>query len=284
MIRCVNLLMKKTTEFYLKIKSHYIEIPYDKEPRRIRILLPKDYNKCTNETYPVVYMHDGQNLFYNKESYSGYSWELIPLIKNNQELPKLIIVGIDNAKNNRFEEYTPWQSNTEITDESQYMGGMGMEYGNWVVNTVKPFIDEHYRTKPEREHTLLAGSSLGGLISAYMGSAYPDIFGSLGIFSLASWVSEEAFLTFIHSHPLHPETKVYVQVGTEEGNDADKMLTNNNVSQAYIDSSLWYYQTLLRSGHSMNRIWLRILADEIHFEKFWADHFGEYLQFSFYEE
>ncbi len=273
--------MKKPTNYYLPIMSHYLDVPYDEQPRRVRVLLPRDYDLYTEETYPVVYMHDGQNVFYSKEAYSGHSWKLIPLLKNNHELPKMIIVGIDNAGEDRLDEYAPWKFDTERPADDIHEGGMGIPYGEWVVNTVKPFIDKYYRTKPEREHTLLAGSSLGGLITAYMGSAYPEVFGSLGVFSLASWLSESDFLTFIDQHPLHPDTDVYIQAGTIEGNDADQVMIDKNVNQAYIDSSLWYYQTLLRNGHSMDKIWLRILADEHHFEKYWADHFGEYLQFHF---
>lgn len=276
--------MKKPMNYYLPIMSHYIEVPYDDKPRRVRVLLPRDYEVSTEETYPVVYMHDGQNVFYSKEAYSGHSWKLIPLIKNSHDLPKMIIVGIDNAEIDRLDEYAPWPYELKEEVESHgHLGGMGMEYGEWVVNTVKPFIDKYYRTKQEREHTALVGSSLGGLITAYMGSAYPNVFGSLGVFSLASWLSESAFLDYISKHPLHPETKVYIQVGTAEGNEVDEAFVNKNINQAYIDSSIWYYQTLLRHEHAMDKMWLRILADEHHFEKYWADHFGEYLQFNFNE-
>lgn len=273
--------MENAKDYYLPIIPHSIDVPYYDEPRRVRVLLPRDYETNLEETYPVVYMHDGQNVFYSKEAFSGYSWKLLPLIKTNLMLPKMIIVAIDNAEINRLDEYGPWEYDLKKELESGHSGGMGIKYGEWVVNTVKPFIDSTYRTKSEREHTLLAGSSLGGLITAYMGAAYPHVFGSIGIFSLASWLSESAFLSFIDSHPLHPETKVYIQVGTHEGNETDEAFIDKSINQAYIDSSLWYYQTLLRNKHDMNKIWLRILADEHHFEKYWADHFGEYLMFNF---
>lgn len=277
--------MKKPMNYYLPIISHYLDVPYDDKPRRVRVLLPRDYDMYVEESYPVVYMHDGQNVFYSKEAYSGHSWKLIPLIKNSVDLPKMIIVGIDNAGENRLDEYTPWPFELKEEVESHgHPGGMGIPHGEWIVNTVKPFIDKHYRTQPEREHTALVGSSLGGLITAYMGAAYPETFGSLGVFSLASWLSENAFLDFIDKNPLHPDTKVYIQVGTEEGNEVDETFVNKNINQAYIDSSLWYYQTMLRNGHAMENIWLRILADEHHFEKYWADHFGEYLQFTFHDK
>lgn len=276
--------MDNLHNYYLPIIPHSIDVPYSDKPRRVRVLLPKDYETNLEETYPVVYMHDGQNIFYSKEAYSGHSWKLLPLIKNNLDLPKMIVVAIDNAEEKRLDEYAPWHYELkEGTEGLGFTGGMGMEYGEWIVGTVKPIIDATYRTKSEREHTLLAGSSLGALISAYMGSAYPNVFGSIGIFSLASWLSESAFLSFIDSHPIHPETKVYIQVGTHEGNETDEALVEKNINQAYIDSSLWYYQTLLRNGHPIHNIWLRILADEHHFEKYWADRFGDYLIFSFDE-
>ena len=74
--------MKKPMNYYLPIISHYLDVPYDDKPRRVRVLLPRDYDMYVEETYPVVYMHDGQNVFYSKEAYSGHSWKLIPLIKN----------------------------------------------------------------------------------------------------------------------------------------------------------------------------------------------------------
>ncbi|MCW6662160.1 alpha/beta hydrolase-fold protein [Aerococcaceae bacterium NML201209] len=271
----------KTTNYYLEMKQHELEVPYYKKKRRIRVLLPKDYDKEEWAHYPVLYMHDGQNVFYSKEAFSGYSWKLIPLIKQNKDLPKMIIVGIDNAEERRLDEYAPWQTDTSRTTTYAHAGGDGMLYSDWVVNTVKPFIDAHYRTKPEREHTLLAGSSMGGLMTAYMGAAHPETFGVLGVFSLASWFSERDFLRFIRNHPLANGTDVYIQVGTKEGDATDAQFIEGCMNQAYIDCSLAYYQALLQQGHALDDIWLRILANETHHEKYWAAHFVEFLRFAF---
>ncbi|WGE62663.1 alpha/beta hydrolase-fold protein [Actinobacillus equuli subsp. haemolyticus] len=266
-------------KYYLKMEEHFLYVPYYNHHRRIRVLLPKDYHNENWQTYPVLYMHDGQNVFYSKESYSGYSWKIIPAIKNHQEFPKLIIVGIDNATVHRLDEYAPWRTDVGHTPEARNAGGMGVEYGQWVVNTVKPFIDSHYRTKPQREHTLLAGSSMGGIITAYMGAAYPDTFGHLGVFSSASWFSESAFLDFVHRHPLNKASKVFIQVGTNEGDDMDAQYISN-MNQAYINSSLYYYQALLRTFHPIDNIRLKIMANETHHEVHWANHFVEFLSFS----
>lgn len=265
------------SKYPLEMQQHELYVPYFNQHRRIRVLLPKNY-RHESEHYPVLYMHDGQNIFYSKESYSGYSWKIIPTIKNHRELPKMIIVGIDNASELRLDEYGPWKTDTGMGDVAN-AGGKGMDYGRWVVEVVKPFIDQHYRTKRDREHTLLAGSSMGGIITAYMGAEYPHIFGHLGIFSLASWFSEPAFMRFIHENPLDYASKVFIQVGTNEGDDIDSHFISN-MNQAYIDCTLHYYQALIRTGHPIDNIRLKIMANEIHHEKHWADHFVEFLWFS----
>ncbi|WP_242257894.1 alpha/beta hydrolase [Streptococcus thoraltensis] len=269
----------RLNNYYLEMEEHHLHVPYYDEERRIRVLLPKDYHKENWASYPVLYMHDGQNVFYSKESFSGYSWKVIPTIKNHKELPKMIVVGIDNGGDNRLNEYAPWMTDVGTTPETASLGGDGMDYGDWVVNTVKPFIDKTYRTMTDPEHTLLAGSSMGGIITAYMGAAYPDVFGNLGVFSLASWFSERDFLRFCDHHPLAKSSKVYIQVGTLEGDEVDETFASN-MNQRYIDCTLHYYQSLLKTGTSMDNIKLKIMANEIHHEKHWADHFLEFLQFT----
>lgn len=265
--------------YFLEMQEKLIDVPYLNHQRRVRILLPKGYRDNPNEHYPVLYMHDGQNVFYSKESYSGYSWKVIPTIKNNPHLPKMIVVGIDNAGSERLNEYSPWKTDTGSTPETMNAGGLGERYGEWVVKTVKPLIDQNYRTSTKREHTLLAGSSMGGMITAYMGAAYPDVFGHLGVFSLASWFSEPAFLQFIHQHPLYRDTKVYIQVGTKEGDEIDSHFIAN-MNQAYIDCTLRYYQALMRTGSPVNHLNIRIMANKNHHERHWAHHFLEFLGFA----
>ena len=272
---------RKSSNYYLKLKTHWLDVPYYDEKRRLRVLLPKDYDKESWATYPVLYLHDGQNVFYSRESFSGYSWKLIPTIKQGLTLPKTIIVGIDNHGDKRLDEYGPWQS--DLPGEGQPAGGDGMAYAKWVVETVKPFIDQNYRTKPDRKNTLLAGSSMGGLITAYMGAAYPEIFGNLGVFSLCSWFSERDFLRFIKLHPLNVDTKLYIQTGTLEGDEADAVFISD-MNQAYIDCALAYYQRTLEAGHPLDKIWLRILANETHTEYYWAKHFKDFLEFTFSDQ
>lgn len=95
--------------FYLKMKEHKLKVPYTGKERRVRILLPKDYEKDTDRSYPVVYFHDGQNVFYSKESFIGHSWKIIPAIKRNPDISRMIVVAIDNDGMGRMNEYTAWK-------------------------------------------------------------------------------------------------------------------------------------------------------------------------------
>lgn len=263
---------------HLAMHEHHLPIPYFHHHRRVRVLLPANYHQ-ESRAYPVLYMHDGQNVFYSRESYSGHSWKVIPTLKRQRDLPPLIIVGIDHASEKRLDEYAPWKTDRAQGHSVGQSGGLGAEYGHWLVGTLKPFIDHHYRTLPQREFTLTAGSSMGGMITAYLGAKYPNIFGHLGVFSLASWFSESAFLDFIQHHPLNPYNRVFIQVGTNEGDDMDALFIQN-MNQAYIDCTLRYYQSLLRHNHSLDRIKLHITANAIHHEKHWADHFADFIRFS----
>ena len=96
--------MNRDAYFYLEMKEHELKVPYTGKNRRIRVLLPKGYAQDEHKHYPVVYMNDGQNVFYSGESFSGHSWKVIPAIKRNPDMPKMIIVGIDNDNEGRMNE------------------------------------------------------------------------------------------------------------------------------------------------------------------------------------
>ncbi len=270
--------MKRIKNTFKKpqIETHYIKGPYGDQLRRIRILLPRNFDRKSDRRYPVVYLHDGQNLFFNEESFSGRSWGLISLQKK-KATPELIFVGIDNLAEERLDEYSPW----ELEEEGR--GGWGDIYSDWLVGQLKPFIDRVYPTLSGPEYSLLAGSSLGGLISAYIGSKYPQVFGALGIFSLASWVSEDAFLDYVYNNPLSLSTKVYIMVGTREGSEGEELYSGPDLSRIYIRSSLNYYELLLDQGRYPDKLCLRVINGGSHNEDSWARHFGEFLTHSFSE-
>ncbi len=156
-------------------------IPQLNRTRRIWIYLPEGYEK-TKKHYPVIYMQDGQNLFDEFTSAFG-EWGvdecLDSLIKKGK--PGCIVIGIDNGPR-RINEYNPY-------DVKQFGKGEGDKYLEFLVKILKPFIDKQYRTLPSKDNTIIAGSSVGGLISYYAMLQYPDVFGKAGIFSPSFWLA-----------------------------------------------------------------------------------------------
>ena len=271
--------MKKHSYFYLEMKEHHLKVPYTGKNRRIRVLLPKGYAEDLDRSYPVVYMNDGQNVFYSGESFSGHSWKVIPAIKRNPDMPRMIIVGIDNDNDGRMNEYAPWKfSNAPLLSFGLTLGGLGSEYADFFIKVVKPFIDKTYRTKPEREYTAMIGSSLGANIAQYIGLEHKDKVGALGIFSSANWLNKVEFDRYISKHKLENQ-KVYIEVGTNEGDDTDRELTYGNIKQSYISTTLDYYCQLIEAGLSTKDIKLNVVADGEHSEECWAKYLPECLRF-----
>ena len=167
-----------TASAHVSILDTAFTMPQLGRTRRIWVYLPKDYTASARK-YPVLYMHDGQNLFDNATAFAG-EWgidETMDTIKK-----PCIVVGIDNGGVKRMNEYNP--NNTK-----QFGKGEGKAYLSFIVNNLKPFIDKKYRTLTESQHTYMAGSSMGGLISFYAGLYYPNTFGVLGVFSPSFWVA-----------------------------------------------------------------------------------------------
>ena len=192
-----------------------------KNSRTIVVWLPPGYSQ-SNQHYPVLYLHDGQNLFEARDSLSGYSWQAdrtaASLIKENK-IDKLLMVGIYH-QDNRLWEYTPFADKD--------IGGGGEAYLDFVLQEVKPFIDKNYRTKPERSSTALAGSSLGGLISLYALFRYPDVFSKVGVMSPALYWCRGKIFRFISTAGFsrHNDSKIYLDMGTREG-DTLKSFANS---------------------------------------------------------
>ncbi|WP_105210463.1 alpha/beta hydrolase [Streptococcus suis] len=264
--------------FYLDMKTHELEVPFTARKRRVRVLLPKGYEEDTDKTYPVVYFHDGQNVLYSKEAFSGHSWKVIPTIKRNPDIAKMIVVAIDNDGAERMHEYAAWKF-SEMGIPGVQFGGKGTLYAEFVMDVVKPFIDNTYRTKSDKSHTAMIGSSLGGNITQFMGLAYQDQIGCLGVFSSANWLHQEAFDRYIERQVLDKDQRVYIYVGTEEADDTDKTLMAGNIKQSYINSSLTYYRQLIAGGVDLDNIALEVVSGAVHNEEAWAASLPDCLRF-----
>lgn len=227
-------------------------IPQLDRSRRIWLYLPPDYDDSA-KYYPVLYMHDGQNLFDETTAFSG-EWEVDESLNDLHAAGDygVIVVGIDNGGATRIDEYSPWVN-------PNYGGGEGDLYVQFIINTLKPEIDANFRTLPGREYTGIMGSSLGGLISHYAALEYQEVFGKAGIFSPSYWFSQEV-LTHAENTDKEEDMKFYLLGGELE---AGNMVNNLNLMEGI----------LLDEGFGNEEVNKVTHADGQHSEWYWAREF-----------
>jgi len=252
-----------TANANVQILSNSFNMPELNRNRRIWLYLPNDYNTANNKSYPVIYMHDGQNLFDQATSFTG-EWEVDETLTNlqNQGGYGAIVVGIDNGGANRINEYSPWVN-------AQYGGGQGDQYIDFIKNTLKPHIDENYRTLTEPQNTGLIGSSMGGLISLYGVAKFPETFGKGGIFSPSIWFAGVQVVEFINSKNFSSiPLRLYFVGGT---NESSTMVSNMQAARTQF----------INSGVPSQEINLVTHPDGAHSEWYWRREFGAAYQFLF---
>lgn len=239
-----------------------------KGSRDIAVYLPPDYDCAAERRYPVLYLHDGQNLFDPATAFLGNHWGLSEiadeLIQDGQIEP-LIIVGVYNSGRKRLSEYTP------ARDRSG-RGGGGRAYGRFLIEELKPFVDSQYRTLPECTSTGLGGSSLGGLVTLYLGLKYPDTFCKLIVMSPSVWWAGRIILRQIRASRLRPSQQIWLDVGTMEGANP----------QAVVDDTIQLRDALVKKGWQLGKD-LVFVRDEGagHNEKAWGRRMRNALQFLF---
>ena len=232
--------------------------------RNITIFLPPGYDSHREQRYPVLYLHDGQNLFdpdgaFKKGEYWRVGETATALIEADR-IPPLIIVGIDNTGPNRLHEYTP-------THDRRRGGGGAAAYGEMLVTEVKPFIDRQYRTRPDQENTGVGGSSLGGLVSLYLGLQHPDRFSRIAVMSPSVWWDRRAILKTVRNAQPKPRLRIWVDIGTREGRyhvDNAQLLRIGLTKNGWVEGDDLHYQEVPGGTHS---------------EAAWADRFGRVLTF-----
>jgi len=230
-------------------------IPQLGRSRRVWIYLPPGYATSARR-YPVLYMHDGQNVFDARTSFAG-EWGVDETLDSLHALGDggVIVVAVDHGGARRFDEYSPWRN-------AKYGGGQGDAYVDFLVKTLKPYVDRHYRTLPDRLHTGVAGSSMGGLISLYAVLKYPEVFGRAGVFSPAFWVAPEIYGVARRAHPL-PGTRIYMVTGGEEGDTPAAVVADH---QRMLD-------TLRAAGFTAEELQGTVRPDGKHAEWFWRREF-----------
>lgn len=210
--------------------------------KTIRIYLPEGYDS-SNKSYPVIYMPDGQNLFDASTATYGKTWGIsytLDELTNEGKTDGYIVVGVDSIESTRTDEYNVF-SGASSYSSSGLKGGLCKNYSEFLVKTLKPYIDENYRTLSDKKNTTIIGSSYGAIVSLYTGIEYNNVFGVIGAFSFYDNVNPTAYRKYL-SENLNNEkikdTNIYFYVGTndfayESANNAYKIATDNSLKNVF---------------------------------------------------
>ena len=232
--------------------------------RDLIVYLPPGYREQPQRRFPVLYLHDGQNLFDGATSFiPGMDWHVGQTADNfigNGAVQPLIIVGIYNVGKVRIYEYTP-------TKAPRLGGGRADRYAKFLMQEVMPFIQQEYRAVPDARVTGMGGSSLGGLLSIYLGLKYPQVFGRLAALSPSVWWNQRVIYRFAAAAPVEPRPRIWLDIGTNEG---PRIV--HDVEQ--------FRDILLQKGWQLGTdLHYKRVEGAQHNEAAWAQRVGPFLQF-----
>lgn len=197
------------------IKKWKLTIPTltAKEKRNAYVYLPREAARHPERSYPVLYMFDGHNVFFDEDATYGKSWGMKKFMDESEKQLIIVAVECNHEGTCRLQEYSP------VTFENATLGkikGKGSVYMNWLIKTLKPYIDENYRTLPDRKNTIICGSSMGGLMALYGACAYNHVFQRAACLSPSLWVAPGKVLEMVARSHIRRDTCIYMDYGSEE--------------------------------------------------------------------
>lgn len=239
-----------TGEFRVHDGFHSEFLEHD---RSIIVRLPDGYDATGARRYPVLYLHDGQNVF-DRATSVGDEWgvdEAAQALAREKRIEPLIIVGIYNTGEHRIDEYAP------TADEVKGGGGGADAYGRMLVQEIKPLVDREYKTLPGAPSTGLGGSSLGGLLTLHLGLAYPTVFSRLAVLSPSIWWDDRVILKTVEAVPAKLPLRIWLDAGTGEGEETTanaRLLRDALVAKGWtVDGDLRYFE--MPGGEHNERSW-----------------------------
>ncbi len=256
-----------------KIENFEMEITTLKRMRTVWVYLPDNYD-VKGDGFPVIYMHDGQNLFYDRLTAYGAAWHVDKVLDEIYRNTGIgcIVVGVESNDKVRLSEYSPWgidpfafKKKRSVAKERGNRGGEGAEYAEWFATELKAYIDSHYNTDKQRMATAVAGSSMGGLISCYLGLKYQRLYETMGLFSTYTEFNQPAFNRFEFSVPQNLPQHAFIYVGGREWG-AEDVKGNKRM----VTSSINLYNRLVKRQISCE---LALDSDLPHYETAWETYF-----------
>jgi predicted alpha/beta superfamily hydrolase len=243
--------------------SKYLRTPHD-----LIVYTPPGFEDDSG-TYPVLYLQDGQNLFDPSTAFGGQDWGVhttADALIHEGAIKPLIVAGIANAGEFRIDEYTPSK------DRHLGSGGKAWRYARMLIEDLKPFIDAKYPTVTDASGTGLGGSSLGGLVSLYIGLYHPDVFGKLAIMSPSVWWGNRSIIETVLAHDVQDRSRIWLDIGTNEGEKPQKTLEDVRILR----------DALVQKGWQEGSDLCYVEAEgATHSEASWRERVGPMLRFLF---
>lgn len=236
-----------------------IRITKLKRRRRVWAFLPSDYFQNKSSHYPVIYFNEGQNVFEGWKSAFGTSWEAHLTMQGfaKVNIQEHILIGVEHGKKFRKKEYLPYNYANALSFE-------GNVYSDFLANDLKEFVDKNLRTLPQREHTSIIGSSLGGLSALFTGIKHQDVFSKIGVLSPSLWAAPQIY-SLIEQVGQQYATKFYMSVGSKEG-------------KYNIEKVNHLHNTFLASGFEAKNLEKTIIQNGTHSEHSWQHEFYNFYQ------
>lgn len=261
------MLIKKT--IYMKILQR---------EREITIYLPDDY-ATSGKRYPVMYINDGQNAFFDEQAYCGVSWGFLDYARETNIDLIMVAIPCNFEPGKREDEYGPWITDKMVTIMETgrpypRLGGEGKSYVKFLRTELKPFIDKNFPTDPD--DTAIVGSSAGGTISAFAALRYPEVFGKCAALSTAVWYYPKQFETLIKKADLSALKCFYFDIGSNEGNG------NDLVSNLYKYDNARMYELLQRKNID-DRLFYKVYEGAIHSEYEWRKRVPVFMKLFYWD-
>lgn len=229
------------------------------------VYLPPRYDQHHAHRYPVLYLHDGQNVFDGATSHvPGEEWrvdETTERLITQRAIEPLIIVAIEHASDQRIEEFAP------VPDLARSVTGLAREYGRMLVHEIKPFIDGRFRTRRDQPSTGVCGSSMGGLVTLYLAAHWPGTFGKIAVLSPSLWWADGWMLQAYDHVPHKWPQRLWLDVGLREGHETIqhvRSLRQTLVRRGWrVGDDLRYFEA--RNGDHTERAWAARVAPVLRF-------------------
>jgi len=248
---------------HIQLISEKFEIPQLKKSRRIWALLPYDYHS-SEKKYPVLYLQDAQNLFDEYAPFGNWAIDRRLGTLAEQGLGDVIVIAVDHAGTERITEYSPYY-------HRKFGKGKGKLYAQFLIETLKPYVDRTFRTKKARTDTGIGGSSMGGLISAYTGIVHPQYFSKLMIFSPSFWYSDEIYFDAFNYKYILP-MKIYLYAGENESR--------------FMTQHIHRFRQAVKSSafeNPLTKFNIIISPEGEHNEWYWGENFEQAVKWLFFE-